>query len=138
MVKNAPLEKESIENLINFIDNNIIVAHNAPFDLGFLHASAQRNNITPSNYNFYCTRAMSSILFPNLSHRLIHMCELFDINLSGSHRALNDSTATLELFSRLKYISNSNNIDFINKIVQHSDREIRFVPSNSKIIKLNS
>jgi DNA polymerase-3 subunit epsilon len=43
MVSEAPLEKDIIDDLLNFLGDIPIVAHNTPFDVSFLQAMADRN-----------------------------------------------------------------------------------------------
>lgn len=136
-VKDAPIESEAIKKLIEFLgDDSIIVAQNAPFDIGFLHHATLRAGLVPKVYNFYCTRTMSAILFPGISHTLGNMCKLFDIDLINAHDAMTDSTATATLFSKLNPIANSFDINFLNKLVHHPDRQTTFEPENKIIISL--
>jgi DNA polymerase-3 subunit alpha (Gram-positive type) len=43
-VEGAPEIKEAIEIILNFIDDSILVAHNAEFDYNFLNSFMKRNN----------------------------------------------------------------------------------------------
>lgn len=132
MVLNAPKEHEALEMLSNFIPkNSIIIAQNAPFDLSFMHHGVLRAGWDPIPIDFYCTRTMAAVLFPNLSHKLVDIIDLFDIKLDNAHDALNDATATKELFFKLKHIADLHNINFINKLVEHPDRPLNFDPVNS-------
>lgn len=135
MVKNSPSESEAIKQLIDFIDDSIIIAQNAPFDLGFLYYATIRAGLEPKVYNFYCTRAMTAILFPNLSHSLVDIVNLFDIDLEQAHNAMSDAQATFELFNKTKKVYDQMGIYMINKLVVHPDRPMQFVPSNAKIVK---
>ncbi|AEO93651.1 DNA polymerase exonuclease subunit [Bacillus phage G] len=136
-VKNSPTESEAILKLVEFLgEDSIIVAQNAPFDLGFLHHATLRAGEVPNVYNFYCTRTMSAVFYPSISHRLVDMCTFFDINLTNAHDASNDAKATLELFSKLSSIANSHSVNFLNKLVHHPDRKMNFEPTNKIIIPL--
>lgn len=132
MVIDAPKEKEALEMLMNFIPtNSIVIAQNAPFDLSFIHYGFLRAGYEPVSPNFYCTRTMAAVLFPNLSHKLVDIINLFDIKLDNAHNALSDAIATKELFFKLKHIADLHNINFINKLVEHPDRPLKFDPINS-------
>lgn len=138
-VKDAPKEKEALEKLINFFeDDYVIVAQNAPFDLGFLYYAFLRNGLNPIIPNFYCTRTMSAILFPNLSHKLVDITNLFDIKLEKEHNAIYDTEATEKLFNKLINIGSLYKIDFMNKLVEHPDRPMFYKPENATIIKSKS
>lgn len=136
-VKDAPKEKEAIQSLINFMgDDAIIIAQNAPFDLGFLHHATLRADQQPKVYNFYCTRAMAAILFPGISHKLVDLVKLFDIPLEEAHNAIYDAQATLNLFLKLNTIASKFEVNFLNKLVNHPDRKMNFEPQNKIIIPL--
>lgn len=136
-VKDAPKENEAIKQLIEFMgEDTIIVAQNAPFDLGFLHHATLRAGIVPIVYDFFCTRAMAAILFPGISHKLVDMVKLFDIPLEEAHNAIFDAKATINLFLKLNVISDNFGIDFMNKLVHHPDRKMNFEPLNKIIIPL--
>lgn len=134
MVKDKPSESEAIMDLIDFIGDSTIVAQNATFDLGFLHYAAVRAGMKPKSYNFYCTRAMTSILFPNISHKLGDIVDLFDIELENAHNAMSDATATQQLFEKTNSIYTNMGINMKNKIVHHQDRELLFTPNNAIFI----
>ncbi|MNN11068.1 DNA polymerase III PolC-type [compost metagenome] len=136
MVENAPSEKEALQQLIDFMgDDYIIIAQNAPFDLGFLYHALLRNGLKLIVPNFYCTRAMSAILFPNLSHKLVDITQLFDLGVERPHDAFYDADSTRLLFHKLFNISILMGIDFKNKLIEHPDRPMLYVPENAKIIK---
>lgn len=138
-VKDAPKEHEAIKQFLEFAgENPIVIAQNAPFDLGFLHHATLRAGLEPKVYDFYCTRTMAAILFPNISHRLVDMVKLFDIELKEAHNAIHDVNATIQLFSKLTVIANLMGLNFKNKLVHHEDREMLFIPENKIIISLKS
>jgi len=135
-VKDAPTEKEAIKDIIDFISDAIIIAQNAPFDLGFLRHATIRAGIEPKVYDFICTRTKSAILFTVISHKLVDMTRLFDIKLEEAHNAIYDAKATMYLFLKLASIASIFGIDFLNKLVYHPDRKNVFEPENKIIIPL--
>ncbi|MNY26263.1 DNA polymerase III PolC-type [compost metagenome] len=135
MVKDKPSESEAIVQLINFIGDSTIVAQNAPFDLGFLYHAALRAKLVPKAYNFFCTRAMTAIIFPNISHSLVDIVDLFDITLKKAHDALSDAEATFELFEKTSLIYSNMKINMKNKLVFHPDKVSIYTPENSILIK---
>lgn len=138
MVKNMPDEASAINKLIDFIGDSIIVAQNAPFDLGFLYHATLRANKNPKLYDFFCTRAMSAIVFPNISHSLVDIVHLFDIELKKAHDAMSDAQATFELFEKTLSIYKKMGINMKNKLVFHPDRVAFYTPENSILIKPKS
>lgn len=94
-------ERMAFQILNRFIgEDNILVAHNASFDLSFLHFALMRlANRTFAN-SFYDTLSISRDrhYYP---HKLTDMCSRYDIKLEGAHRALNDVYGCWDLFKKL-------------------------------------
>lgn len=106
MVANAPKASDAIADFLTFIGDLPLVAHNAPFDIGFLIENASRININISNpvvdtlwlsrhYNAECEK-----------HNLAYLTNYFNIKLDNAHRAYYDALATNELYQiiRNKYL----------------------------------
>lgn len=79
---------------------SLIVAHNAAFDLQFLHYGMMRIMGKTFNNPFIDTLTISRYrhFYP---HRLENMCERYGIELEGAHRALNDVHGCWELLKKL-------------------------------------
>ncbi|MGM5483286.1 MAG: 3'-5' exonuclease [Nanobdellota archaeon] len=102
MVKDAPLIKDVIPFLKDFIGDDIFVAHNASFDFGFLqHNSRFYHGIDLKNDKL-CTRKLANRLLPDLySKRLSALCNHFGIVNSEAHRAMSDVYATVKVLKEL-------------------------------------
>lgn len=101
MVKDAPNIKEVLPEFINFCSNNILVAHNAKFDISFIKNKARKINLTINN-PVLDTLALSRICLPHLKrHRLNNIVKHFGIKLENHHRALDDAQATAGIFVEL-------------------------------------
>lgn len=106
-------EKQAFQELIDLIDDSIIVAHNAAFDMQFLHHAMMRLFGRTFNNDFIDTVTISRERFP-YPHKLENMLERFGVTLIGAHRAINDVETTLFLLDKLH---EQEPIDeFINKI----------------------
>jgi DNA polymerase-3 subunit epsilon/DNA polymerase-3 subunit alpha (Gram-positive type) len=86
--------------LNHLMEDSILVAHNAPFDLQFLHHSLVRIAGRTFNNPFIDTLTISRDrhFYP---HKLEDMCDKYDIKLEGAHRALNDVHGCWELLKKL-------------------------------------
>ncbi|WFA22731.1 3'-5' exonuclease [Paenibacillus mucilaginosus] len=86
--------------LKNLIGESLLVAHNAAFDLAFLHHSLMRlaGKTYGNSFIDTCTISRDRHVYP---HKLTDMCDRYDIALSGAHRALNDVLATWDLLKAL-------------------------------------
>ena len=99
MVKNAPLFSEIADELFQFINNTVIVAHNAGFDMGFLKWEFSNSGYDIGDIPRLCTLIMARKLLPSLpSKKLGKLCEHFGIDSGLAHSALADSAAAAELF----------------------------------------
>ncbi|MCK5107364.1 MAG: 3'-5' exonuclease [Nanoarchaeota archaeon] len=99
LVKNKPLIHEVLPNFLNFLENEVIVAHCATFDYGFLLKNCEEHNLIFNNEKL-CTRKLANRLLTNLpSKKLSCLCEYYDLTNETAHRALSDTLVTAEIFS---------------------------------------
>ncbi len=102
MVAGAPVFSEIADELNEQLNGCIFVAHNVGFDYGFIKAAYGALG-QPFKKPKYCTVRNSRTTFPGLSsYSLGRLCEHFDIDLVGHHRALNDAMATAHLLCLLQ------------------------------------
>lgn len=73
----------------------ILVAHNAPFDLGFLRAASERTSIPLTHAGVVCTLQLSRQLGERgqANHRLVSLCAEFGVDPGRAHHALHDARA---------------------------------------------
>ena len=89
-------------HFMNFLGESVIVAHNAPFDLGFLNAAARACSGQSLAHPHLCTLKLARRLIPELRRRgLDHVAAHFGIPLLERHRALGDVRITVEVFFQL-------------------------------------
>ncbi|MCF7944714.1 MAG: 3'-5' exonuclease [Spirochaetia bacterium] len=104
MLKDAPVFSELVGNIIPFLRESILVAHNIPFDRGFLLAELYNAGIPVESLPSLCTLRLSRRLFPYLRSRSLGpLCDYLGISLERAHTALADCAATVHL---LRYIQN--------------------------------
>jgi DNA polymerase-3 subunit epsilon len=85
-----------------FAGQDVLVAHNARFDLGFLNAAAVRYGGGALSNPHLCTLTLARRLLPELRRRgLDAMAAHFGIPQSDRHRALGDVRITVEILFRL-------------------------------------
>ncbi|MDD5603221.1 MAG: PolC-type DNA polymerase III, partial [Eubacteriales bacterium] len=105
-VRGAPPVEEVVKGLAAFAGDAVLVAHNAPFDMGFIGKAAASAGIKISN-TVLDTLQLSRALYPEMkSHRLNVLASYFNISLPNHHRAEDDCRATagimLKLLEKLK------------------------------------
>ncbi|OHD23996.1 MAG: hypothetical protein A2086_01910 [Spirochaetes bacterium GWD1_27_9] len=100
MLKDCPVfTKELAEKILKFIDNYILVAHNAAFDLGFLSTEFGRQEILFDKWNAIDTLKIAVHLFPGQKNRLESLMKRYNITQVGDlHRALNDTIILQKVF----------------------------------------
>ena len=99
-----PLFAEIADELIGFIGDGMLVAHNAPFDFGFLNAEFARLGRAPLDpARMIDTLALARTRFPGLPNSLDALCRRFEIDLSArtSHNALLDCRLLAEVYVEL-------------------------------------
>ncbi len=98
-VKDSPTIEEKLPEFIEFLKTDIVVAHNARFDVGFLRCSCMRAGIPMPSLHYVDTCALTRRTFPGLtSYSLPTLRDHFGLGNDISHRALEDSRVCLQLF----------------------------------------
>jgi len=100
-VSSAPAFRDAARDFIPFIDGSILVAHNAPFDMGFLAAEAARAGIANPPNPAYDTIAIAKTAVSGLpSYSLKSLAASFQIAQNAAHRGGDDARVCMELFVR--------------------------------------
>ena len=130
-LKDKPVFKDIAQDFLNFIsekpagiDKNVLVAHNASFDIKFLNhelKTAGFNNLL--GFEVIDTLDIARRKFPNQKATLDMLCEKFGISLEErrkeGHGALLDAKILADVFIKLMEgnqsldVSRDDNIDFI-------------------------
>ena len=98
MVADAPLMKDQILSFCEFIDGSILLAHHAPFDLGFLTLDIENENLRfPDNIHL-CTSLLSRALLQTTNHKLQTLVKELKLTGGDAHRAYDDAYACLQVF----------------------------------------
>lgn len=94
MVKDAPTIEEVLPGFISFIGDDVLVAHNARFDMGFLYAACRQQGLTEPSNPVLDTLELGRILFPTMkNHRLNTFADKYKVSLDNHHRAVDDAAA---------------------------------------------
>lgn len=103
-VDGAPTIDEALPKLVDFIEKENIVAHNASFDMNFLLQNMYNEGIEYQNFRVIDTLplARKNLLFLK-NHKLVTIKDYLKINVD-SHDALNDCLVTAALYQHIKEI----------------------------------
>ncbi|WP_440899917.1 3'-5' exonuclease, partial [Actinosynnema sp.] len=94
----APLFGEVLPHLHAQLGGRVVVAHNLPFDLGFLMAEYERAFVRLPDVQRLCTLEASSYYLPDLPRRrLVDCCTAVGVPLERAHSALPDALGTAHL-----------------------------------------
>ncbi|ASR54732.1 DEDD exonuclease domain-containing protein [Cellulomonas sp. PSBB021] len=104
MLVGAPPVEEVLPSFLEFARGSVLVAHNAPFDVGFLRAAAARTGHPWPGYRVVDTvrlarRVVTRDEAPN--HKLGTLAALFGARVTPNHRALEDARATVDVLHAL-------------------------------------
>lgn len=103
MLEGMPLIEEKIDEVIDFISDDIVVGHNVNFDINFIYDNLYRIKNKEFSNPYIDTMRFSRKLHKELKHhRLADMADLYNIEDNNAHRALGDCYTTLSLFENLK------------------------------------
>lgn len=110
MVADAPLMKQKINEIREFFSGSILMAHHAPFDLGFIALEFEKYNIDFPPEPVLCTSLLARKLIPESpNHKLQTLIPFLKIEKGAAHRAADDSAACiqvgLECFRRAGMVS---------------------------------
>ena len=101
MVADAPKEEEALRQFMEFCGDRVLVAHNAPFDMGFLNAAAERCGIKLS-YPSIDTVVIARTLYPNLrNHKLDTLAKHLEVGDFNHHRACDDAAVLAKIFVKI-------------------------------------
>lgn len=111
MVKNAPKIEKVLPELINFIGDSVIIAHNANFDINFLYDNCMFCLNAPFPNDFIDTMRISRRLFKDIRHRLVDLANEFKISVDLQHRATADCEITQKVYEYMRAHCRENDID---------------------------
>jgi DNA polymerase-3 subunit epsilon len=104
MVDDAPSIASVLPSFLEFSIGAVLVAHNAPFDIGFLRSACER-----LDYHWPAPTVLDTVTLARRvvgrdevrNHKLSTLTSYFGTEVSPDHRALSDARATGELLHRL-------------------------------------
>lgn len=101
MVCDKPTFDQYWEEIRPDIENRMIVAHNASFDVRVLCKTLEHFGIALPHFDYLCTVQLSQKAYPELeSHRLNNLCDALGIHFNH-HQAYDDAYACAMAFLRI-------------------------------------
>lgn len=104
-LRDKPRFPEIVDRLLDFIGEDKIVAHNAPFDRSFVNAELQRcNRAITADDQWIDTLALAKKKFPGMYNSLDALCKRMKISLAArdKHGALIDAELLAAVYLELQ------------------------------------
>ena len=110
MVQDKPYAATAVPDFMRFIGDKhtMLLAHNAPFDLGFVNKELERMNWPPISCRCIDTLALARWAYPKMPelqkegpYKLQNLASHFKIEVKAAHRADDDARVCMELFKRI-------------------------------------
>lgn len=118
MVKGAPKTYEAVSAFLEFIGDDILIAHNANFDIGFIKKSCSDHRI-PFNNPYIDTVAVSRYVNPDLQrHRLDTIAKYYNFEKFNHHRASDDAEMLAKIFIRMTERLNKEGVFTVNEMIR--------------------
>ncbi len=122
-VKTSPIIEDVIDEIVSFMGDSILVAHNISFDIPFFYSVLKRLKRPPLKNKTLCTNLMTKYLMPTLvNSNLNYMCSIFHIPLNKAHKAIDDASASAQLLLIYLNIFIEKGISKINHLYYPRDR----------------
>lgn len=110
MVADKPRWCDVLPEIVDFIGADVVVAHNAHFDIGVIRDACAKDGIECPELRFLCTLTMGKNVFSLPSYRLPFVAEAAKVPLSDHHNALVDAKAVANIVISLARSANANDL----------------------------
>jgi DNA polymerase III epsilon subunit family exonuclease len=101
MIKDAPCFKDIAQEILSFIGDDIVVCHNADFDLSFICKELNENSYTGVKFQYIDTLKLARKYFNFSSNSLENIAKAVGIDVEIKHRAMAD---VLTMYGVSKYL----------------------------------
>ncbi|MCH4023741.1 MAG: DNA polymerase III subunit epsilon [Acetobacter sp.] len=103
-LRGKPKFSSIAQGFLDFVGEDELIAHNAPFDFGFMNAELERSGFPVlAKERMVDTLTMAREMFPGMPNSLDALCRRFSIDLSErtTHNALLDCKLLAEVYIEL-------------------------------------
>ncbi len=140
MVADAPSIEEVMGHFLEFVGDSTIVAHNLPFDLGFIEDKLRKLKYDTLKNPALDTLNLARALVTELkSYKLNKLAKYFNKDLQNHHRASDDAKVTAEILLELIELMGQDGITQlteINQLIDQIDHK-RIYPYHTTILVKN-
>ncbi|MFP7675243.1 exonuclease domain-containing protein [Marivita sp. S0852] len=129
MVRGQPDIHQVARQFHSFAQDAVIVAHNAPFDMAFLHRHAKQTGVT-WDHPILDTVLLSAVLFgASETHTLDALCDRLGIAIPQElrHTALGDAYATAEVLVSMLPMLDARGLSTFGQVIEETRRHGRLL-----------
>ncbi|WP_203138001.1 3'-5' exonuclease [Microbacterium sp. JZ31] len=108
---------EQIEDLIGFAEDDVLVAHNASFDMGVLRAACEVTRYDLPAYRYACTLQVARKVYRLPSYRLPVAAEAAGFAGFAHHDAVADALACAHILIDAARISGAEDVDTLSALI---------------------
>lgn len=99
MTAHCPSFEEVWKDVLPYIENKTVVAHNSSFDMYAIEDAINEVDLPYPKFDYYCSLRVSRKSFPGLySYSLPNLCEAIGVTFDTHHRAESDAKGCAEVF----------------------------------------
>lgn len=112
-VKDAPTFTELWPTLQRYLTNNLVVAHNASFDMSVIRHTLDYYNLPYPEMDYICTRNIAKRVWPNLmNHKLDTIARYYNITFEH-HHALEDARVCWKVLLQAMRTHETTSVDIL-------------------------
>jgi DNA polymerase III epsilon subunit-like protein len=111
MVASEPRWKHVLPNIVDFIGDDVVVAHNAGFDIGVIRYACAVDNIEWPEMRFLCTMVLARRALSLPSYRLPFVLDALGGSIDDHHDPLADARAVVDVVRGLACRNAVDNLD---------------------------
>jgi DNA polymerase-3 subunit epsilon len=129
MVRGQPDIRTVAKRFHDFSRDAVIVAHNAPFDMAFLHRQAKDTGVV-WDHPILDTVLLSAVLFgASERHTLDALCERLNVTIPSAlrHTALGDAQATAEVLVKMLPMLEARGLSTFGEVLEETRRHGRLL-----------
>lgn len=121
MVESEPTFAEVWKDIRPYIEENIVIAHNASFDMSVLRYCLNAANITFPDFNYACTYLLAKRIYPGLSsYRLNYIFNHLNLGIFDHHHALEDSRAAALILLNYLHVNEMDDVELLANKYEYS------------------
>jgi DNA polymerase III subunit epsilon len=125
-VRGLPRFVDLAGEINELLEGALVVAHNAPFDAGFIAAEWSLTGLPPLTNPCACTLQLARQLYSLNRNNLQSVAHAMGVRIGQTHRAMGDVWMTAQIFRRMMRDMNEWNIHTVGQLVQTQGGAIFF------------